>query len=153
MGRLPDNRDLLEAVEAVCRDEAVEAAVFHLTGTISGLTVGCYDATQQVWVTAQVPGPLEIVTCTGTVCRQEGDLKADARILVADTHGGLQGGRIFSETVAFAVEIDIEIFDGHGPSRNYDAGTGLWRLPLGPFAQGLRTGLEQEIPSTNEEAV
>lgn len=140
MGRLPDDRDLLESVETVCRSEAVEAAVFHLAGMVTGLTVGSYDATQQVWVTARVSGPFEIVTCTGTVCRQEGALKADARILVADIHGGIHGGRLFSETIAFAVDMDIDIFDGHGPSRIYDAGTGLWRLPLGPFAHGFRNG-------------
>ena len=134
MGRLPDGRDLLEAVESICRSQAIEAAVFRLNGTVTGLTVGSYDTTQQVWVTVRVDGPHEIVTCTGDVCRQGGDLKASARILAADTHGGLHGGRLFSETIVFAVEIDMEVVDGHMPNRIYDTATGLWRLPPGQLA-------------------
>ena len=96
MARLPNESDLIEATENICRRQGIETASFQIFGAVSLLTIGTFDQAQQVYVTDRQEGPFEIVFCSGNVSRQAGRCYVNSRIIAADIDGHLVGGRVFS---------------------------------------------------------
>jgi predicted DNA-binding protein with PD1-like motif len=106
--QLPSAEPLLDAIVSVCRHHDLSAATFSLTGALSCVTVGTFDQQQQVYVTLTEETSLEILSCTGTVCIQEGDPELSATILVSDITGKIIGGRLFSPTHGEAVHLMLQ---------------------------------------------
>jgi predicted DNA-binding protein with PD1-like motif len=67
MGTLPENRDLIDTVSALCRDHGIGLATFSIHGNVVQATIGVFDPLQQVYVTAVESFCGEIVHCTGWV--------------------------------------------------------------------------------------
>ena len=125
IGRLPHGQDLLTAIKDFCHNASVQTATFSLIGAVSSMTIGAYDQKQQVYVTFTKAAPLEIVICTGNVSLKDGEPHVHAHIVLADEHGNTLGGHLFSETILFAGEIDLQELTGTPLERAYDQTTGL----------------------------
>ncbi|MDY6824943.1 MAG: PPC domain-containing DNA-binding protein [Thermodesulfobacteriota bacterium] len=125
MGRLPHGGDIVTSIEDFCRENSIQAGTLSLIGAVSSAVLGVYDQKQQVYVTWQVTGNLEILSCTGNISLKDGVPFVHAHILLADEHGKITGGHLFSETVAFAGEVEIVALDGDLLERAYDETTGL----------------------------
>ena len=119
--------DLLTAVEAFCREDALDTVLFSVTGSIVDITVGVYDGSQQVYVTERIEKPLELVTCTGNVVRDGAAHRAQAHAAAADLDGRLYAGRLFSPTRVVAAEVVLQQLKGDRLQRTYDHLRGLWR--------------------------
>ncbi len=124
-GRLPHGGDLINSIEEFCKKASIRMAAFSVIGAVSSYTIGAYDQKQQVYVTFTEKAPLEIVSCTGNVSLKEGKPFIHAHILLADEHGKTIGGHLFSETVIYAGEINLQELTGKPMERNYDNDTGL----------------------------
>ena len=129
--RLPAGQDLMDAIEAFCRQEAVAWAVFRAAGTLSSVTVGAYDQHQQVFATHRVEGDLDIAVCDGTVSITKANGVSDGRIVVSDLQGVLTGGRLFGPSVVHAAEALLIEYAGPVPERFIDPVSGrcVWTLP------------------------
>ena len=129
-GRLPHGTDLITSIENFCKEKMIQTATFSLIGAVSSATLGAYDQKQQVYVSFTEDRPLEIVTCTGNVSLAEGVPVVHAHILLADEQGKTTGGHLFSETIIYAGEIDLQELNGDPLKRVYDDTTGLmlWKL-------------------------
>ncbi len=129
-GRLPYEADLATSIEDFCKEKLIQTATFSLIGAVSSATLGVYDQKQQVYVSFTKDGPMEIITCTGNVSLAEGVPMVHAHILLADEQGKTTGGHLFSETVIYAGEIDLQELKGDPLKRVYDDVTGLmlWEL-------------------------
>ncbi|MFO8049318.1 MAG: PPC domain-containing DNA-binding protein [Desulfosudaceae bacterium] len=125
MGRLPHGRDMVAAIEEFCVRHGISSAVFSAIGAVSSATLGAYDQQQQVYVTFQKSGNLEILTCLGNVSLKDGQPMAHAHITLATEDGTTLGGHLFSETIVFAGEIELEELAGPDLVREYDPVTGL----------------------------
>lgn len=125
VGRLPHGRDLILSVEEFCEDVSIQMATFSVIGAVSSATIGAYDQKQQVYVTVKEEAPLEIVSCTGNVSLKNGKPFIHAHILLADEHGKTTGGHLFSETIIYAGEINLQELTGKPMERTYDNDTGL----------------------------
>lgn len=123
--RLAKDMDLIASVEDFCRSRSIELAAFSLRGSVSNATLGCYDPKQQVYVTNHDETPFELLACFGNVSRQDGKACAHAHGVLADEKGVVTGGRLFSETVIFAAELDLQELIGKPLERVYDPQTGL----------------------------
>ena len=130
VGRLPHGEDLISAIENFCASFSIQMATFSLTGAVSSYTIGTYDHTQHVYVTATEEANLEILTCTGNISPMNGSLLVHAHIVLGDKNGNTTGGRLFSETTIFAGEINLQELKGKPPERTYDEQTGLslWKI-------------------------
>jgi predicted DNA-binding protein with PD1-like motif len=130
VGRLPHHKDLLRSVENFCKEAAVQMAAFSVIGAVSSFTIGSYDQKQQVYVTFAENSAREIAACTGNVSLKDGNPAAHAHIVLSNEQGDLIGGHLFSETLIFAGEIDIQELTGTPYERAYDNTTGLmlWNL-------------------------
>ena len=129
-GKLPHGCDLITSIENFCKEKLIQTATFSLIGAVSSATLGIYDQKQQVYVSFKKDKPFEIISCTGNVSLVEGTPMIHAHILLADEQGETVGGHLFSETVIYAGEIDIQELKGDSLERVYDETTGLmlWKL-------------------------
>ncbi|MBW1835516.1 MAG: DUF296 domain-containing protein [Deltaproteobacteria bacterium] len=125
IGRLPHGRDLIQSVENFCQDVSIQMATFSVLGTVTSAILGTYDQKQMVYVTFMENSPLEIVACTGNVSIKDGRPFVHAGIVLSDEQGKIIAGHLFSETVVFAGEIDLQELIGDPLERTYNHKTGL----------------------------
>ena len=123
--RLPHGKDLITSIEDFCIELSIQMATFSIIGAVSSVTIGAYDQQQQVYVTFKEESQLEIVNCIGNVSLKEGDPVVHAHIVLGDKQGKTIGGHLFSETILFAGEIDLQELTGKPLERVYDDITGL----------------------------
>ncbi len=129
-GRLPHGVDLVQSIEDFCRDASINMATFSLIGALSSVTIGSYDQTQQVYVSFSKHADLEVLSCTGNISIKDGSPMVHAHIVLADIDGKTFGGHLFSESIIFAGEIEIQELSGEQLERNHDTTTGLmlWNI-------------------------
>jgi predicted DNA-binding protein with PD1-like motif len=127
LARLNRGDDLLTAVEALCREDALDTALFSATGSIVDITVGVYDGSQQVYVTERIEKPLELVICAGNFVSDGRAYRIQAHAAAADLDGRLYAGRLFSPTRVVAAEVVLQQLRGDRLKRTYDHPTGLWQ--------------------------
>jgi len=125
IGRLPHGKDLITSVENFCTNSGIQMAIFSVIGAVSSATIGIYDQKQHVYVTFTENTPMEIVTCIGNVSIKDEAPGVHAHIVLGDEHGKIIGGHLFSETILFAGEIDLQEITGKPLERVYDNTTGL----------------------------
>ena len=124
-GSFSHGSDLINSIEEFCKKASIQMAAFSVIGAVSSYTIGAYDPKQQVYVTFTEKAPLEIVSCTGNVSLKEGKPFIHAHILLADEQGKTIGGHLFSETIIYAGEINLQELTGKPMERTYDSDTGL----------------------------
>ncbi|OEU66930.1 MAG: hypothetical protein BBJ57_06490 [Desulfobacterales bacterium PC51MH44] len=129
VGRLPHGKDLITFIEDFCKKASIQMATFSVIGAVSSVTMGAYDQKQQVYVTFTEEAQLEIATCIGNVSLMDGNPVVHAHIVLGDKQGKVTGGHLFSETILFAGEIELQELTGKPLERAYDDTTGLmlWR--------------------------
>jgi uncharacterized protein len=128
--RLPPQEDLLLAIAEFCKSASIQMAVFSLVGTVTKVSYGCFDPKQQVYVTCKEESPFEIVACSGNVCPAGDQRIVQAHGVLSNEHGTLIAGRLFSDTILLAGELDLQELKGRPLQRVYDHATGLllWQL-------------------------
>jgi len=130
VGRLPHGKDLITSIEDFCKASSIQMATFSVIGAVSSATLGAYDQKQQVYATFTEEEPLEIVSCTGNVSLLDQDSVVHAHIILGNLEGKTIGGHVFSETIIYAAEIDLQELTGDPLERAYDDTTGLmlWKI-------------------------
>ena len=130
LGRLPHGKDMITSIENFCIASDIQTATFSVIGAVSSATIGVYDQKQHVYVTFTENAAMEIVNCIGNVSLKDKTPVIKSHIVLADEHGKIMGGRLFSDTILFAGEIDLQEMTGESLERVYDDETGLrlWNL-------------------------
>ena len=130
LGRLPHGKDLITSIEDFCIASDIQTATFSVIGAVSSATIGVYDQKQHVYVTFTENAAMEIVNCIGNVSLKDKTPVIKSHIVLADEHGKIMGGRLFSETILFTGEIDLQEMTGEPLERVYDGKTGLrlWNI-------------------------
>ncbi|MBN1932811.1 MAG: DNA-binding protein [Desulfobacterales bacterium] len=126
LGCLPHGKDLIQSIEDFCREASIQMATFSMIGAVSSFTLGAYDQQQQVYVTFSRKTPAEIITCTGNISIKDKKTFVHAHIVLGDEQGETIGGHLFSESIIFAGEIELQELIGKPMERSYDQTTGLW---------------------------
>ncbi len=132
VGRLPHGKDLIASIEDFCIESSIQMATFSIIGAVSSATIGAYDQKQQVYVTYTENMPMEVVTCIGNVSLKDQAPVIHAHIVLGDERGKIIGGHLFSETVLYAGEMDLQELIGKPLERVYDRTTGLFLWSLHP---------------------
>ena len=130
LGSLPYGKDLITSVEDFCKEASIRMAVFSVIGSVSSVTLGCYDQKQQVYVISNEEASFEIISCAGNVSIKKGSPFVQAHIVLSDEKDKIIGGHLFSKTIIFAGEINLQELKGKPLERAYDYKTGLmlWNL-------------------------
>ena len=116
---------MITTIARFCRTNQVQAAVFTVNGAVSSATLGTFDQQQQVYVTSVIDRPLSLVACQGNVTIKDNHPFVYVSAVMSDTDGRTTGGRLFSDTIIFAGELDFQELTGPPITRQYDATTGL----------------------------
>lgn len=106
-GSLPNQKDLIGSIEAICRRHAIENATFSVIGTVSSATIGVFDPVQKVHVTHLEKVATELLSCWGSFSTNGGKPCVNANVILSDQQGRLTGGHLFSETIVHDAEIDL----------------------------------------------
>lgn len=122
---LPRDDDIITAVKALCHGAGIQQARFNIMGAVSKVTLGTYDQTQQVFVTATEQQPYEMLYCSGNVIPKGDKPFVFAKICLADEQGHTLGGHLFSETLIYYAEIELLELKAPVMERQYEPGTGL----------------------------
>ncbi len=130
VGRLPHGKDLITSIEDFCKESSIQMATFSVIGAVSSATLGAYDQKQQVYATFTQEETLEIATCTGNISLMDENPVVHAHIVLANLEGKTIAGHLFSETILYAGEIDLQELTGKPLKRAYDDTTGLmlWEI-------------------------
>jgi predicted DNA-binding protein with PD1-like motif len=130
LGRLPHGKDLITSIEDFCKALSIRMGTFSVIGAVSFATLGAYDQKQQVYATFTQKEPLEIINCTGNISLLDKDPVVHAHIVLGNEKGETTGGHVFSETIIYAGEIDLQELTGNPLERAYDDKTGLmlWKI-------------------------
>ncbi len=104
---LEKDSDLVEGLFAFCRANGIESALAWLSGSVSPVTLGIYDPSQEVSATERYEGVHELVSASGRIIVRHGLENAHLTASAAGLDGKLVGGRIFSPTRAVAVRFDL----------------------------------------------
>jgi hypothetical protein len=128
--RLSQHQDLLRAIGEFCKSASIQMAVFSAVGTVTTVSYGCFDPKQQVYVTCKEEMPFELVACSGNVCPENDHPFVQAHGVLTNEHGKIIAGRLFSDTILLAGELDLQELNGKPLQRAYDRETGLllWQL-------------------------
>jgi uncharacterized protein len=131
LGRLAHGKDLIASIEEFCKASSIQTATFSVIGAVSFATLGAYDQKQQVYATFTQEEPLEIVNCTGNISLLDETPAIHAHMVLGNAEGKTMGGHVFSETIIYAGEIDLQELTGNPLERAYDPTTGLmlWKIP------------------------
>ena len=129
-GRLPHAKDVIQSLETFCSENNIRMGTFSLIGAVSCATIGAYDQKQQVYITFRENRELEIISCTGNISLKDGNPFIHAHIALGNHEGKTVSGHLFSDTLVFAGEAEIQEFIGKPLERSHDDTTGLmlWKF-------------------------
>jgi predicted DNA-binding protein with PD1-like motif len=124
--RVKPKEELLAAIKSYCLSRNVRSAVItHIIGSFSSVNLGFLKTLPAKYITKDFRGPLEIVSCQGTIA-----MMADTGELVMHIHGMVSdeskaiGGHINEAIVFSTAEVFLEELD-YPIKRKMDSYTGL----------------------------
>jgi predicted DNA-binding protein with PD1-like motif len=126
MFRVKPKEELIEAIKSYCLDHNIRSAVItHIIGSFSSVNLGFLKTLPGKYITKDFKGPLEIVSCQGTIATMAdtGELVLHIHGMVSDENkaigGHINDGIVFSTVEVFLEEVDYLI------KRKQDSYTGL----------------------------
>ena len=106
------------------KKENIQLAQFNGLGALNDFTTGVFDTVEKKFHPIHFEGAYEIVSLTGTVTRQDGEVYLHLHMAAGDKDGHVFGGHLSMAYVSATAEIQIQISDGV-IDRKYDKKIGL----------------------------
>lgn len=129
MGRLAPGDDLLEALEALVKEENVTSGQLQFIGALQKGALGYYDQGARQYRTITLDRHLEIAAGMGNVSLRDGRPMVHAHLVLSDEEGRCWGGHLVPGNRVFACEFALLVLEGDPWTRHADDFTGLtlWR--------------------------
>jgi predicted DNA-binding protein with PD1-like motif len=124
--RLPKDADLLEALDAICRDKGVTHATITVIGALSRASLGFYLQDEHRYVSHEVDKPVEVLAGLGSVSLKEGQPFVHLHLTLSNATGAALGGHAMPGCRIFAAEAAIQTAEGPEKHRVFDEATGLF---------------------------
>lgn len=124
-GRIGKGADLLDALQAVCREANVRLGRVEAIGAVERGRIGYYDQKARAYAFQDVPHACEIVSLLGNVSVKDGESFVHAHVALAPAGGRTIGGHLAAGTVVFACEYLVQELAGPELARAHDGATGL----------------------------
>jgi predicted DNA-binding protein with PD1-like motif len=113
---LPDT-DLIEGIEAACKKNNVKYAYVSCLGSLksTGYMIAVPKPEAKIGMAygdmIKVEGPIEILSCAGTVCQRDGAYDCHIHAAMSDKTGKVLGGHIVKGQNPTWATLDIMIFE------------------------------------------
>jgi len=132
IGRLEQGCDLLETLNACCRQRDIRQGLIQVIGAVERACFGFYEQRSRRYLEPiTIEQGLEILFCAGNISLLEGVPQAHLHILLGDVDGAAVGGHLHSGTRVFNAEVHLqELVGTEVPVRSHDPqlGAPLWPL-------------------------
>lgn len=125
VARLGHDDDLLVALTRLAADEDVVVGAVQAIGALKEGRLAYYDQAGREYRELAVPGPVEIVSCSGTVSRRDGAPAIHAHLCLSGGDGHAMGGHLVAGCRVFACEAVLTELLGPSLERGHDEVTGL----------------------------
>lgn len=122
--RLDPDEEIVEQIAKVSEKEEIQLAQINGLGAINDFTAGVFDTVEKKFHPVHFEGAYEIVSLTGTVTRQDGEVYLHLHMAAGDSEGHVFGGHLSKAYISATAEIQIQIIDG-SIGRKYDERIGL----------------------------
>lgn len=129
MGRLDFGADLLEGINAVCKENDIRLGEVKAIGAVQKAKVGYYDQGEKKYRTIEFNEPLEIVSLLGNISLKDGQPFVHAHIALMRKDGSMLGGHLVEGCKIWALEYIInEVItdDEKFFERKHDKNTALY---------------------------
>ena len=123
--RLPKGADLLEALNALCKDQNITRGTVQLIGAVERATLSFYRQDEQKYYDHALPEPLEILSGLGNVSLKDGQPFVHLHLILGRESGECLGGHAMPGCIIFACEACITPLEGAPLVRELDSPTGL----------------------------
>ncbi|RKD88019.1 PPC domain-containing DNA-binding protein [Halopiger aswanensis] len=110
LARLETGNDWRSEIEALAREEDVEAGWFNAMGAVQEAEIWFYDQNEQTYRSVTFDEPLEVAACVGNVAKLDDDIFAHTHAVLSRRDGETLAGHLDSATV-FAGEVHLRAFD------------------------------------------
>lgn len=110
--RLDPGEEIVEQIEKVAEKEEIQLAQVNGLGAINDFTTGVFNTVEKQFYPIHYKGAYEIVSLTGTVTRQEGEVYLHLHMAAGDQEGHVFGGHLSKAYISATAEIHIQIIDG-----------------------------------------
>lgn len=122
--RLDPGEEIVEQIGKVAAKEEIQLAQINGLGALNDFTAGVFDTVEKKFHPVHFEGAYEIVSLTGTVTRQNGEVYLHLHMAAGDREGHVFGGHLSKAYISATAEIQIQIIDG-SIGRKYDEEIGL----------------------------
>ena len=129
--RVDKGEEIIEKLLEVCKSECINSAYFSGIGGCSRAEIQTFDPAEKCFETETLEGMLELISITGDVVSDNGQLFHHAHAMFSYKDGEehkMAGGHIKSITVLYTAEIELRPVTGGKIGRKHDpeTGTGFW---------------------------
>ncbi len=125
IARLEPGEDVLETVEKVAASHGIRTASLSAVGALSKARLAFFDRATRTYKEMSIDKDLEIVSCIGNVCMNEGKPMVHLHMSVADDSGNCYGGHVRK---GCQISITMELFlieAAEDVTKEKDSATGL----------------------------
>jgi predicted DNA-binding protein with PD1-like motif len=125
VARLEPGDDVLDTIEKVAASHGIRTASLSAIGALSKAKLAFFDRASRTYKEMSLDKDLEIVSCVGNVCINEGKAMAHMHMSVADESGSCYGGHVRK---GCQVSVTMEVFlieAAEEITREKDSATGL----------------------------
>lgn len=128
--RLVQGEDVLETLNAFCRENNILLGRITALGGMENVTLGLLRKSDKQFVKRTFDEGLEVASLFGTITEQDGAPYLHVHVTVCDANMQAYGGHFFGGTVFPTLEVIVEAFEGGHVGRAFDPDTGLVLMDL-----------------------
>lgn len=125
-GRLKRGEDILQGMTEVMKARGLTGGIISGIGAVSQAHIGYYNAAARVYEEKMLRENLEIVSLKGNISLKDGQPFPHLHIVLSGADYSTVGGHLFGDTLVFAFEYEIIVFEGDPFVRTFDEDTGLF---------------------------
>lgn len=105
--RLDPGEEIIEQIEKVAKKENIQLAQINGLGALNDFTTGVFDTVEKKFHPIHFEGAYEIVSLTGTVTKQDGEVYLHLHMAAGDKDGHVFGGHLSMAYVSATAEIHL----------------------------------------------
>ncbi|MFQ6674204.1 MAG: PPC domain-containing DNA-binding protein [Fidelibacterota bacterium] len=120
---------LVESLTRVARDGDFTSATFSGIGSVTDVTLGYYDVSEEAYVKRHFPDTYELVSCLGNISMKEESPFVHAHVAISGRDYRPHSGHLFEATVAVVGELAIWPLGAEiQRTENRELGLAIWNL-------------------------
>ncbi len=123
--RLPKGGDLLQEINALCKEKNIRRGAVQVMGAVEKATLGYYLQDERRYISQEFDEHMEILAGIGNVSIKDGDPFVHLHLTLSRKDYSVIGGHTMPGCVIFAAEVCIITLEGEELVRGFDEPTGL----------------------------